>query len=71
MVEKEAEVPDAATVKKQILETLSKVGSEEKVNFLVNRLVNIDVETSKARNEAKNFKEQTNLIGIVSCFRLF
>lgn len=62
------EVPDAATVKKQILETLNKVKDDEKINFLINRLANIDIETAKARGEAKNFKEQANLVGTVGSY---
>jgi hypothetical protein len=58
---------DAVSIKKQILEGLTNVNAEDRINFLVNKLVNIDIETAKARNEAKELREQANQVGTVSC----
>ncbi|KAI6178419.1 hypothetical protein M3Y98_00498900 [Aphelenchoides besseyi] len=49
---------EPATIKQQILEALNSVRPTDHVNFLVNRLVSVDVETSKARNEVKTLREQ-------------
>lgn len=65
MVEQENQAMDPADIKKQILETLNSVNGEDKINFLVNRLVTIDIETAKARKEAKTLKEQADLAGVV------
>jgi hypothetical protein len=66
MVEQTNKSVDAAMIKKQVLEQLNGVNAEDKINFLVNKLVNIDVETSKARVEVKELREQANQVGIVS-----
>lgn len=53
---------DAVSAKKQILDALNNVNAEDRINFLVNKLVNIDIETSKA----KGLRDQANQVSTVS-----
>lgn len=69
MVDQDKQSIDVAKIKKDLLESLNSVNPEDKINFLVNKVVNIDVETLKARNEVKGLREQANQVVVVSHFQ--
>ena len=54
-------------MKQKVLDSLSKISNnDEKLNYLVNRLVQHEIESSKAKTESQQLEAQTKRAQLVS-----
>lgn len=52
-------------VKQRVLESLAKIKEDEKVNYLVNKLVQHEIESQKAKTESQQLQAQTKKAALV------
>lgn len=58
-------------IKQKLMNSLNTIKDEDKMNYLINKLIQFEIDSSKIQAEANNFQAQTKRASLVSVFALF